>query len=183
VTAHRHLHRLARVWDPHAIYFLTICTEQRRRRLAEADVARVLREEWARALASHGWAVGRYVILPDHVHFFCMERPGGADCALSRFVQRWKEWTAKRIQREVLAPRDATGPHAGDGPARHSPRTAPFRLWQRQFFDHVLRSGESYSEKWTYVRENPVRAGLVTRWSDWPFQGCVDFDEPRPMTP
>jgi len=34
------------------------------------------------------------------------------------------------------------------------------------FFDHILRNDESYSEKWEYVRENPVRAGLVQRAQD-----------------
>jgi hypothetical protein len=43
--------------------------------------------------------------------------------------------------------------------------------WQRGFFDHVLRSEESYGEKWQYVRENLVRAGLVKNWQDWPFLG------------
>lgn len=44
-------------------------------------------------------------------------------------------------------------------------------LWQPGFFDHVLRNDESYSEKWKYVRENPVRSGLVLRAGDWPYQG------------
>ena len=35
--------------------------------------------------------------------------------------------------------------------------------WQEGFFDHVLRSEESYAEKWEYVRLNPVRAGLCQR--------------------
>ena len=43
--------------------------------------------------------------------------------------------------------------------------------FQKAFFDHVLRSAESYSEKWHYVRENPVRADLVKHWEDWPFAG------------
>ena len=47
--------------------------------------------------------------------------------------------------------------------------------WQKDFFDHVLRSEESYQEKWHYVRENPVRAGLVKSWEDWPFRGEI-FD-------
>ena len=51
-------------------------------------------------------------------------------------------------------------------------------VWQKQFFDHLLRSRESYAEKWAYVRENPVRAGLVTAAAQWPFAGDVDFDEP-----
>ena len=35
--------------------------------------------------------------------------------------------------------------------------------------DH--RSAESYEEKWHYVRENPVRANLVSKWEDWPYRG------------
>jgi len=46
---------------------------------------------------------------------------------------------------------------------------------QKDFFDHVLRSEESYEEKWHYVRENPVRARLVKRWQEWPFAGEI-FD-------
>lgn len=41
--------------------------------------------------------------------------------------------------------------------------------WQSGFFDHVLRSNESRSEKWEYIRMNPVRRGLVNRPEDWPF--------------
>jgi hypothetical protein len=37
----------------------------------------------------------------------------------------------------------------------------------------LLRSGESYSQKWDYVRENPVRGGLVERAEDWPFAGEI----------
>lgn len=46
-------------------------------------------------------------------------------------------------------------------------------FWQRGFFDHLLRNSESYTEKWEYVRQNPVRAGLVRHPDDWPYQGEV----------
>ena len=49
----------------------------------------------------------------------------------------------------------------------------PKRLWQRRFFDHVLRSDESYAQKWNYVRDNPVRAGLVAKAEDWPYAGEI----------
>ena len=52
--------------------------------------------------------------------------------------------------------------------------------WQPGFFDHVLRSGESESEKWSYVLENPVRGGLVTSSVDWPYAGELRFEEPNP---
>jgi hypothetical protein len=46
-------------------------------------------------------------------------------------------------------------------------------IWQRGFFDHILRSAESYSQKWNYVRENPVRARLVENADAWPYAGEI----------
>jgi hypothetical protein len=69
----------------------------------------------------------------------------------------WKSYTSEQIQ--------------ALGPPRSSP--AATTLWQRDFFDHVLRSSESYSEKWKYVRDNPVRAGLVSI-DAWKYAGEIE---------
>ena len=42
-------------------------------------------------------------------------------------------------------------------------------VWQAGFFDHRLRSDESYEEKAHYIRMNPVRAGLAAEPQDWPY--------------
>jgi hypothetical protein len=47
--------------------------------------------------------------------------------------------------------------------------------WQEGFFDHLLRSGDSYGEKWEYVRLNPVRAGLSKSPEEWPYQGEITY--------
>jgi putative transposase len=52
---------------------------------------------------------------------------------------------------------------------RHASRRAGIR-WQRDFFDHRLRNDESLEEKAAYILNNPVRAGLVGRIEDWPYQ-------------
>lgn len=41
--------------------------------------------------------------------------------------------------------------------------------WQRDFFDHRLRSHESHEAKATYIRQNPVRKGLVREAGEWKF--------------
>ena len=41
--------------------------------------------------------------------------------------------------------------------------------WQRDFFDHRIRSYESFEGKAIYIRENPLRAGLVSKAGDWPY--------------
>ena len=50
------------------IVFLTICSKDRKQILAAADVVAVLESAWATAKS---WLVGRYVIMPDHIHLFC----------------------------------------------------------------------------------------------------------------
>ena len=153
---HKHLRRLDRIWLDAPIYFVTTCTRNRRRVLARDEVARILIEEWRAAHHHHGWAIGRYVIMPDHVHFF--SRPELGAKPLSEFVGSWKSYTSRKIN------------------ALARPRSTPTAttLWQREFFDHVLRSDESYSEKWNYVRDNPVRAGLVSSTDDWPHAGEIE---------
>jgi putative transposase len=146
-----HLRRLERVWVDQPIYFITTCIFKRRPLLASKDVATILVDEWRDAHERHGWAIGRYVVMPDHVHFFCSAELDAK--TLSTFMQAWKQWTSKRIAREL----HFSGP-----------------VWQEEFFDHVLRSSESYSQKWDYVKENPVRAGLVAISDEWPWQGEIE---------
>jgi REP element-mobilizing transposase RayT len=152
MVEHKHLHRLERVWVANPRYFITICTEQRKPILADAKIVKILVDEWTGALNRRGWAIGSYVVMPDHIHFFCTD--GEMGTTLSRFIGAWKEWTSKFIARQC----------GMDSP-----------IWQKGFFDHLLRSDESYSEKWNYVRNNPVRAGLVRDADDWPFSGFVHY--------
>ena len=44
-------------------------------------------------------------------------------------------------------------------------------------FDRLLRTSESIHEKWNYIRENPVRAGLVGHWKQWPYRKGFFDDE------
>jgi REP element-mobilizing transposase RayT len=47
--------------------------------------------------------------------------------------------------------------------------------WQRNFFDHRLRADESLTAKASYIRQNPVRAGLIANETDWPY--LLDRDQ------
>ena len=49
--------------------------------------------------------------------------------------------------------------------------------WQEGFFDHLMRRDESEAKKWEYIRQNPVRAGLVERREDWPYGGRIVYGE------
>ena len=139
--------RLQWIFAHNPVFFVTFCTYKRRRILASDAVHAALVAFASEASSQHNIAVGRYVITPDHVHLFVR---GSDDFQLGPWVGRLKQALAKQI-----AP-------AGTPP-----------IWQRGFFDHLLRSDESYGQKWNYVRENPVRAGLVTNAEDWPYSGEI----------
>ncbi len=144
------LRRLDETFQRLPIYFITACTHKRRPILNDA----VVHEQWidfGKAGAAHGAWLGAYVLMPDHVHTFVVID----DQRLKLSI-----WTKslKNALSEVLRGKRIPSPH-----------------WQKGFFDRVLRSGDSYSAKWEYVHDNPVRAGLVKDWSDWPFIGEI-FD-------
>jgi putative transposase len=129
------------------IIFLTVCTVGKKSILANEEVHRVLLTAWQEA---RSWWVGRYVIMPNHVHLFCA--PGEIPpTPLGKWVAYWKSCAARNW------------PRGGDSP-----------VWQRDFWDTQLRQGESYAEKWEYVRQNPVEAGLVSQPYDWPYQGKIE---------
>ncbi len=181
---HRRLVRLREVWTKYPVYFVTVCVEGRRPMLACESAHAVLREEWSAWSERHAWLVGRYVVMPDHMHFFAAPVPG-ADRNLSDVVGAWKEWTAKRLESvdgdvgpDRVGGASEIGPRAGlaSRKAAVGARGYRGRLWQKGFFDHLLRGHESRSEKWVYIRDNPVRAGLCAAGDDWPFAGYVDFD-------
>ena len=200
------------------ILFVTVIVDQRLPVLANDLAHACTRKAWQTVC---GWIVGRYVIMPDHLHFFCSPATFPPE-DFHRWVRRWKAqvsrtfpmclrvgWARTSVsmapQRERsrlsrpddwaatsaappavagIAARAATSaapPAVAGIAARAATSAAPpavavvpkrFRpLFQPDCWDRQLRSGESYSQKWQYVRNNPVRKGLVANADDWPYQG------------
>jgi REP element-mobilizing transposase RayT len=148
-------HRLDLIYINQPLYFVTFATRDRKR-IPSLDVAQAVLEQYAhRAIENFNVALGRYVIMPDHVHLFVRS---GKDVTLSLWIGGLKRAMAVALLKETQATR------------LPPQRTA---LWQPGFFDHILRTNESYGEKWNYVRNNPVRAGLVKNAGDWPYQGEI----------
>ena len=138
------LDQIFQTYDP-PLYFVTICTMHRRRIDDLEKVHFTFREYIHRALDEFSVAVGKYVIMPNHIHLFVR---GAGEFKLAQWINGLKRGISVAL-----------------GATKKRP------LWQPGFFDHVLRNDESYGQKWQYVRDNPVRAGLVQRAEEWPYQG------------
>ena len=144
------LRRLELLFMRSPIYFITACTHHRRSALATTTIHESF-VRFAKAGPEHGAWIGAYVLMPDHLHAFVAY--DDEKISLAEWMKSLKNALSKTLRSDGF-------------PAPH---------WQKAFFDHALRSAESYAEKWHYLRENPVRAGLVKDWKDWPFMGEI-FD-------
>lgn len=89
-----------------------------------------------------------YCIMPDHVHLVLGPSQG---CDIISFVGQYKN----------LAQRAAWGCGVNGS------------FWQKSFYDHFLRAEEQVESVVEYVLNNPVRQGLVERWSDYQFCGSL----------
>ena len=96
------------------------------------------------------WRLIAAMVMPDHIHL--LAAPLDRDAPVGEFTT-----LLKRAMRRKLA-------------AKWN--------WQAGCFDHLLRSDESAQQKWEYMRENPVRAGLVPRPQDWPYS--IGFTHSNP---
>lgn len=132
------------------IYFLTICTDKRRNIFWE-NVGAAIRRPEDITLSAFGKIVhdvisnitdhysairvDYYVIMPDHVHI------------LLRIA-------ADDSGRRIAAPTISTVVNQMKGAAS---RAAGFSLWQKGYYDHIVRSDEDYREIWNYISGNPMQ--------------------------
>ncbi|HEU5247765.1 MAG TPA: transposase [Candidatus Udaeobacter sp.] len=116
------LRRLDVVFVRSPIYFLTACMENRRNLLPTPAIHETFLR-FGNEGPLHGAWIGVYVIMPDHLHLFVAT--DDEKIAISAWMKSLKNTISKTLGANRIAP-----PH-----------------WQKTFFDHLLRSNESYSEK------------------------------------
>ena len=136
-------------------YFITICTENRRKILSKIVGVDVLGDPKSVELLDYGVVadkyinqlnkfysninVDQYVIMPNHIHILLFVRDDGSPktstptrqtSAVSHFISTFKRFCNKE--------------YGGN-------------IWQRGFYDHVIRGREDYEEHLRYIYENPTR--------------------------
>lgn len=90
--------------------------------------------------------------MPDHVHFFARRETDAQP--MPKWMQMWKGVSSRRLAAAL-----------GVAPP----------IWQPEYFDRFLRSRENYGQKWNYVEQNALRAGLIEEGEQWPYGGSI-FD-------
>ena len=124
------------------VYFITLCTANRQNLLWESGMASskvplsccgVWAEQAIQSIPAHypSVHVEYYVVMPNHIHLLLRleKAPEGAESpSISNVIRQMKGWVSKQ---------------------------AGFSLWQKGFYDHVIRSEADYREIWEYIEHNP----------------------------
>ena len=139
-------------------YFLTLCAQGREARFNQPVLAQRLVELMHESAEAEGFQIVAFCFMPDHVHLLAGGR--GADSDLQAFVKGFKQRSGFWFKREF-------GKH----------------LWQRYFYDHILRTGDHWEAVAWYIWMNPVRKGLCEESKDWPFSGSQTLDWKGLMKP
>jgi len=138
---------------PGGCYFFTVNLAERGSRLL-VDNAYLLKKVVREVRARHPFEVHAWVTMPDHLHAV-LTLPEGDD----RFAMRWsliKSGFSKRIE-------------ADEGTTESRRQNGERGIWQRRFWEHLIRDDGDLQRHVDYVHYNPVKHGLVGRPSDWPF--------------
>jgi putative transposase len=139
-----------------ATYFFTLVTHQRQRFLCDEPFRAALREAVGRVRASHPFAIDGWVLLPDHMHCIWTLPPGDA-----AFGTRWG-----MIKRQVsISCPFLREDHRLSASRKNRHESS---LWQRRFWEHLIRDDDDYAHHMDYLHYNPVKHGLVRSVQDWP---------------
>ena len=133
-------------------YYLTCCLHDGRPLLRVDDLTCYLVRLYGESRDRSDILLHGYVVMPDHYHVLFTLSPEGSVSAIVRKAHSLF--------------------------ARYCRRTTPTRgrIWQRRFYDHVIRDEDDWRTKLSYMHGNPVRAGLVEEPSDYPWSSCAFWE-------
>jgi putative transposase len=132
-------------------YFLTICVEHRDCVFTDMAPIEPVRTALQRTAIDFDIAVIAYCFMPDHLHVLVEGTSERAN--LREFVRVFKQRSSFQWKR------------------RHGQT-----LWQRSYFEHVLRGEEDTVAVARYLLSNPVRAGMVSSPEEYPLLGSMTME-------
>ena len=143
-----------RAWHPGGTYFFTVNLLRRQGNDLLTRQFELLRDTVRSVRQRHPFAIHGWVVLPEHLHCVIELPAGYAD-----FATRWR---LIKMEFSKALPRTE---HLSDVRARRGERG----IWQRRYWEHLIRDDDDFRAHMDYVHINPVKHGLVKRAFEWPY--------------
>jgi REP element-mobilizing transposase RayT len=136
-------------YSQNGAYFITICTHNRKKLFgdvgADSISARTVAEVFEEVISTYAnVSCPKHVVMPDHFHALIVIERADMESAptLSEIVQAFKRYSTVRIS--DLVRKGLVQPYEK-------------KVWQRSYYDHVIRNQQDYNEIWEYIDTNPLR--------------------------
>lgn len=145
---------------PGACWFFTVNLAERRGNTRLVDHIDALRGAFVTVRARHPFRIEAIVILPDHLHCLWQLPPGDADHAT-----RWSLIKAG-FSRALPAGERISASRRGRGERG---------IWQRRFWEHLIRDERDFARHADYIHYNPVKHGHAPTAAAWPYSSFHAF--------
>ncbi|MCB8975224.1 MAG: transposase, partial [Ardenticatenaceae bacterium] len=145
--------RIKRVYVADAIYFVTAVTKNRQPLFKDPTNIALLRQTIREVKEIHPFEMRGYGFLPDHFHvqFYAM-----LETAVTKILHSIKRNFTLNYKRAHNI-------------------SEPISLWQKRFWDHVIRDERDYLNHLHYIHYNPVKHGLVIKPEDYPHTSYHEY--------
>jgi putative transposase len=147
---------------PGETYFFTVITYRRRRIFDREENGRLFGEVLRAVRKDLPFRTIAMVVLPDHLHCVWSLPRGDAD-----YSTRWKQ-IKRDFTVRFLGDGDGNGGSSSDNPVSLARRARGERgVWQRRFWEHVVRDDDELESFCDYIHYNPVKHGYAASPADW----------------
>ena len=135
--------------SPNHVYSLTLCANSKKPPFNNPALAKGIIGSLNYQRDNKQIRLYCYCLMPDHLHLLMSP---GAGIDVAEIIQRFKTFTTK-LSWEF----ECEG-----------------KLWQRSYYDHIVRKRKDLLKSCEYILANPVRKGLIKKARDWPYSGKPD---------
>lgn len=139
------------LYKEHRGYFFTINTQNRTQNFLDKKIVEYFIRILKDISEKEGWLVHAYCFMPNHVHILIEPIQESRDAI--KFISKFKQLTGYWYKQNF-----------------------GYQLWQKSFYDHILKKEEDIKGVAKYTLENPQKDGCVNDWRDYPFLGSFIYN-------
>jgi putative transposase len=148
--------RYVRSFSPGGAFFFTVVTYEHQSFLTNTISHQLLRNTWLAEMRARPFSLDAICLLPNHLHFIMRFREGDGDYSIriAAIKARFTKYYLRSGHHEL-------------GEKRIRRNKGERAIWQRRFWEHMIRDDDDFRKHMDYIHYNPVKHGLVSQVQDW----------------
>lgn len=149
---------------PGAFYFFTLVTFNRRKLFLEPPNCELFMQSLDYVKENHPFDLFAYCICPDHIHMIWKLPENDID--FSTRLRLAKSFFSRHLEDELKYSKNPSRSRKGE-----------LAVWQRRFWEHIIRDEKDLTNHLEYIHFNPVKHGLTNSPRGWVYSSFHRFVE------